>query len=551
MEFAEFAARADEVEEEPADLAITAAVADLVAIADDDLERVARFVQGRVFPAHDATKLDVGPSLCYEAIARAAGRNVSADDVEERLADVGEIGAVAESFDLGGQQGLGAFGDGGGADGHTVAEVDEELRAVAAAQGEGSEDEKRQRLFGLFNRAEPIEARFLARLVLGEMRVGVGEGTVRDAIAEAFEVPVEAVERAVQVSNDVGLVARVASEEGEDGLADVSLEVGRPVQAMLAQAGTVAEALEDWGEAVVEIKYDGARVQVHYDGRGVAVYSRNLEDVTGALPELGEFVEANVDVPAVIDGEAFAVADDGDPLPFQEVLKRFRRKHDVERMREEVRVELRAFDCLHADGVDLLDEALLDRHDRLRSVVPDDAVSDVLVSDDAEEIEGFEAAALEAGHEGVMLKDPGSAYTPGRRGKHWRKRKPDVETLDCVVTGAEWGEGRRAELFGTFELSVRDDDGYATVGNVATGITDEELADLTDRLRQYVVAEDGQDIEFEPAVVFEVGYEEIQPSPTYDSGYGLRFPRFLGVREDKDPADGDTVERVERLADRE
>ena len=290
-----------------------------------------------------------------------------------------------------------------------------------------------------------------------------------------------------------------------------------------------------------------------------------MEDVTAALPELVEHVREHATAPAILDGEAVAVDDDGEPLPFQEILRRFRRKHDVDRMREEVRVELRAFDCLHADGDDLLDAPLSRRHDRLHEVL-DRGVSELTVSDDADEIESVEAEALAAGHEGVMLKRPESTYNPGNRGKEWLKRKPDVETLDLVVTGAEWGEGRRAERFGTYEVSVRtkgagggaagdgnsagdnDGGGYATVGNVATGITDEELADLTDLLEPHVRSEAGQAVTVAPANVFEVGYEEIQTSPTYDSGYALRFPRFLAVRDDKAPADADSLERVRRLA---
>ena len=592
MRFRTFAERAAEMEAEPADLETVALVADLFVEAGADLDVVARFVQGRVVPAHDATKLDVGPALCYEALARAAGPNVTAADVEDRLASVGEIGAVAESLDLGGQRGLAAFGvgapdagdDGGGAsddggdggaasddgDGLTVAEVDGALRSIAAAEGAGSTDTKRDTLFGLFNRAEPIEARFLARLVLGEMRVGVGEGTVRDAVAEAFDVPVDEVERAIQVTNDCGLVAEVARDEGVEGLADLRLAVGRPVKAMLAQAGAAVDALESWDEAAVETKYDGARVQVHHPGDGGAprVFSRNLEDVTDALPEVVEFVDARLDAPAILDGEVVAIDDEGDPLPFQEVLRRFRRKHDVAATREAVAVELYAFDCLHADGDDLLEAPLAERHRRLSGLL-DDGVSELVVTDDPDEIAAVEEAAVEAGHEGVMLKNPESAYTPGKRGKNWLKRKPDVETLDLIVTGAEWGEGRRANLFGTFLLSVRTDgrasggdsadgdqaggnpddrnDGLATIGKVATGFTDEELAEIYELLEPHVRAQSGQEVDLEPAVVFEVGYEEIQRSPTYSSGHALRFPRFVGVRDDKDPADADGLDRVERL----
>jgi len=584
MQFADFAARGAELEAEPGDHATVAGVRQLLGEADDDLPTVVRFLQGRVYPAWDGRTLDVGPALLRAAIARAAGPNVDADDVEERLAAVGDIGAVAAAYDFGGQRGLGAFG-GGRPDALTVAAVDERLRGVATADGEGSEDRRVETLFGLFNRASPEEATFLARLVLGTMRIGVGGGTVRDAIAVAFLEPIStddpanvgddadddpatappedavaAVERALQVSNDYGRVAVVARDEGRAGLNAMGLEVGRPVQAMLAQAGATTDGIDAWEEAVVETKFDGARVQVHHDSAGTRVFSRNMEDVTDPLPEVVEFVAAELDVPAVLDGEVVAVDDNGDPLPFQEVLRRFRRKYDIERMREEVRVELRAFDCLHADGTDLLDAPLRDRRDRLRGLLGDtDAVETALRTTDPGEVAVAERAALESGHEGVMLKDPASAYEPGKRGRNWLKRKPDVETVDLVVTGAEWGEGRRANLLGTFLLSARVEDGggvgdatnaaYATIGKVATGITDEKLDSLTDRLEPHIEHEDGQTVSIEPAVVFEVGYEEIQLSPTYESGYALRFPRFVSVRPDNSPADADTVTRVARLAD--
>ncbi|WP_207588967.1 ATP-dependent DNA ligase LigA [Halomontanus rarus] len=550
MEFAAFATHAAEIEAEPADLEIVDLVTELFEDAgetDDDLAILARFVQGRVFPAWDSTTLDIGPRSCYEAIARAAGRNVSAADVEDDLAEVGEIGAVAAGYEFGGQQGLGAF-TGGGTNDLTVREVHETLIDLAAAEGSGSQDRKVDLLFSLFNRCSSEEARYLARIVLSEMRIGVGEGTVRDGIAAAFDVPADRVERALQVSNDYGRVAVVAREEGLEGLDALDLELGRPVQAMLAQAGTVTDALESWDETAVEWKYDGARVQVHYDGEETTVFSRNMENVTDALPEVVEFAEEFLEQPAILDGEVVAVDEEGDPLPFQEVLRRFRRKHDVAKAREDVTVEPVFFDCLHVAGEDLLDDPLVERHDRLESLLSDgEGLSKLWLTGDSEAIEEIDADALESGHEGIMLKDPASTYSPGRRGKHWLKRKPDVETLDLVVTGAEWGEGRRATFLGTFLLSVRDGDGYETIGKVATGITDETLAELTDRLEPHIRTQEGQTVDLEPAVVFEVGYEEIQSSPTYSAGYALRFPRFLGVREDKDPEDAETLERVLEL----
>ncbi len=544
MEFAVFCDRASEIEAEPADLEIIDLVAAILSAADTDLRVVARFVQGRIFPGWRSVTLDIGPTLCYKAIARSAGQNVTVQDVEARLADVGEVGEVATSFDLGSQQGLAAFG--AGEDPLSVGEVYTELERLAETTGAGSQSRKLDILFGLFNRSSPEEARFLARLVLSEMRIGVGGGTVRDAIAQAFDVPVDAVARALQVSNDYGLVAETAKVDGAKGLASITLTVGRPVQSMLAQAGTVADGLEAWDSVGVQWKYDGARIQAHVDG-DVRVFSRNMEEVTDPLPEIVEFLEARVDGPAILDGEVVAVDHGGDPLPFQEVLRRFRRKHDVAAAREAVALEPYFFDCLHADGDDLIDRPFVERFETLESMLSD-GLSSLTITDDPDDVSRIEGEAIAAGHEGIMLKNPEAAYTPSRRGKNWLKVKPDVETLDLVVTGAEWGEGRRATFLGTFELSVRTDDSFAQIGNVATGVTDEELADLTERLEPHIVAQDGQQVTIEPAVVFEVGYEEIQRSPTYDSGYALRFPRFVGVRDDLSPADADTLERLERLA---
>lgn len=560
MNFEAFAARASEIESTTADLAITSLVADLFREANDDsterspvsnrtesddLEILARFIQGRVFPAYNSTTLDIGPSLCYTALARAAGPNIDTNDIEDRLADVGEIGAVAANCDLGGQQGLSAFGE--GANSLTVSEVDRELHTLAAVEGAGSEDRKLDIFFGLFNRCSSEEARYLSRLVLSEMRIGVGEGVVRDAISEAFSISNECVERALQLSNDYGHVTTVARDEGKAGLSAISLEIGRPVQSMLAQAGTVGETIEEWGEVGIEWKYDGARVQIHADDESVRIFSRNMEEVTVALPEIVEYVKAHLDSPAIIDGEVVAIDGSGDPLPFQEVLRRFRRKHEIERARKETTLELVVFDCLHVDGEDLLDEPLIERYEKLSTIL-DTGVSELVYMSDPDEIAGIEAESLEAGHEGIMLKNLDSTYSPGKRGKNWRKRKPGVETLDLVVTGGEWGEGRRATFFGTFELSVRSGETFETIGKVATGITDQELVDLTELLEPHVLMERGQTVEFQPEVVFEVGYEEIQRSPTSGSSYALRFPRFLAVRDDVGPNDADSLERVKRLA---
>lgn len=585
MEINEFTRIAADIEQRESDTEIiNRTSAALEAAGTEDLPLLARFLQGNVFPGWDGRKIDIGKSLAYEAIAKTAGTNVTADDVEDDLADIGEIGEVVQQYDFASQQGLAAFG-GGDTDSLTLTEVHDEFERLAATEGSGSEDTKVSILHGLFNKGDSEDGKYLTRLVLGEMRIGVGGGTIRDAIAEAFDVSVDEVARAIQVSNDYGDVAVTAAEGGESALQDFQLEVGRPVDAMLAQAGTINDGFEEWdGTVAVDWKFDGARVQAHTDGNGdTRIFSRNLEEVTAALPEVVEYIDDTLDVPAVIDGEVVAVDEDNNPEPFQEILRRFRRKHEVEQMRDEVRVKLVAFDCLHADGEDLLQEPLRERVRHLSDLLPSRTATDnndstaavsapiietdadteapdlpgavqngvaaLTITDDPEIASNIETQALESGHEGIMLKDPNSTYSPGKRGKNWLKRKPDVETLDLVVTGAEWGEGRRAKFLGTFMLSVATEDGYETIGKVATGITDDELAMLSDILEPYIEHEDGQEVDITPSVVFEIGYEEIQESPTYESGYALRFPRFISVRDDKTPDDADTLERVERLTE--
>ena len=606
MKFEDFAEHVITIEAEPADLEIVSLVSELFIRAgnesEETLSTVVRFVKGTVFPAWSSQTLDVGPALLHETIAQAAGPNIDSADVENRLADYGEIGAVAASYDLSGQRGLSAFTT-STSDPLTITRVNDTLRAVASASGDGSESRRRDLLFGLFSKASSSEARILARLTLGEMRIGVGTGTVRDAIISGFIQPptdndiesakthedaqsapvasqsqtdntdvsisedeqtersnpdssansdsAAVVERALQVSNDYGMVATIARNQGRAGLADISLEVGRPIQAMLAQAADSVDAVDTWDAVAVETKFDGARVQIHTDGESVSLYSRNMENVTDPLPEIVEFISQRVTVPAILDAEVVAVSDDGNPLAFQEVLRRFRRKYDIDAMRDSVSLNVYVFDCLHVDDTDLLDMSLRQRRDKLRGLFETtDALSPFQITTETDVIAQARTQALSNGHEGVMLKDPDSTYNPGSRGQHWLKHKPDVETLDLVVTGAEWGEGRRANVFGTFVVSARttaDEPQFEPLGKVATGLTDDQLDALTEQLRPHVRSEDGQTVMIEPAIVVEVGYEAIQRSPTYTSGFALRFPRVVGIRHDKAVSDADSLSRVRRL----
>jgi DNA ligase-1 len=540
MQFDEFAERAEKIESLSGDHETVDKVASLLSDADEVCVAV-RFAQGRVFPAWDDRKIDVGPSLLYDALSLAG--DATAEEIEKRVAETGDIGDVAHEMEFSGQQTFGTSE-------RSLSDVYASFERLASKEGEGSQETKTRELGNLFMDASPNGAKYLARLVLGEMRLGVGEGTVRDAVVEAFDVDAELVERGIMLTNDTGEVAEVARDDGDEGLASLEMVVGRPVKPMLAQTTTVENVFADLdaNEAIVQTKYDGARVQLHF-GDETRIFSRSLEDLTDSLPDIVERVDEVVgDGSHILDAEIVAVGDEG-PLPFQEVLRRIRRKYRVEEMRDEVELELYVFDILYDDGA-VIDEILEERTDRLSDAVEEEAVARTSVVGNHETVRREENTALELGHEGVVVKKPGSTYSPGRRGKNWLKIKPEPETLDLVVTGGEWGEGRRASLVGSYLLSVlSEDDGYETVGKVATGLTDERLEELTERFVDggLVISEDGKEIQFKPAVVFEVGYEEIQSSPVYSSGYALRFPRFLGVRDDKSVEDADTVERLERI----
>ncbi|MCK4928416.1 MAG: ATP-dependent DNA ligase, partial [Methanosarcinales archaeon] len=299
--------------------------------------------------------------------------------------------------------------------------------------------------------------------------------------------------------------------------------------------------------------FDGARVQIHKDGDNVSIYSRRLEDVTGSLPDLVDMVQTGVSAQsAVLDGEAVVLGQDGKPGAFQQILKRFRRKYDVDTMMAEIPLQLFLFDIVYLDGESLFDMTLVQRRQRLVDCVTPSDIMQVAkqpVTSDVHIIEDIYKQALDAGHEGVMLKNPESLYSPGRRGKHWLKVKPLMETLDLTVVGGEWGEGRRANFIGSYQLACIEPDtgNFLSIGRVGTGITDDMLEELTSRFKELIVVESGKELEFMPQVVFEVAFEEIQKSPTYDSGFALRFPRLVRVRDDKSADEADTHERIEQL----
>ena len=510
---------------------------------DDELAVASGFIMGDLFSPSMDLVMGVGPSILYEAMARACG--CSTERISDMLRATGDPGLVASAaVDKKKPIGFAAFIKD---EPLSIKEVYQRLVAVARASGKGSQDAKVKNLQYLFSQATPLEAQYIARLAIEDMRIGIGEGGVRDAIAQAFSQDASKVERAYNLTNDIGLVA-VNARKGT--LADLSVLINHPIKMMLAQVGEgISASMQELGSAAIEWKYDGARVQIHKDGKRVRIFSRRLEDVTRSLPEIVRLAQEVRADKAILDGEVVAIGKDSRPLAFQEILKRFRRKYNVEKQAKETPLHLFLFDLIYLDGQSTVDLPLTRRRELLEGIADPSILADQVISDSVQKAEEIYHQALEKGHEGLILKNSMSVYAPGKRGKNWLKIKPVMETLDLAVIGAKWGEGRRASFLGSYRLACLDEatSKLLDIGWVATGLTDEALAELTELFRELILVQNGMEVELKPAVIFEVAYEEIQKSQSYSSGYALRFPRLVRVRDDKSLEEADSLERVESL----
>ena len=545
LTFEEFSKFCNVIEKISSTLELTARIAEFIKKIDDDkdLYNAVLFLMGRIYPPWDERELGVGVGLIYESIRIATG--LSKNKIENLVKETGDLGKACE-IALKNKTQLTLFQEE-----LTLQSLREVFDAISSLTGEGSQKRKIRMLADLYISASPLEARYLTRLILGEMRLGVGEGIIRDAIAKAWKINVDIVERAYMITNDLGRVAVVAKNEGKEGLEKIKIEMHIPVKMMLAQvAESIDEAVREMGNVAVEWKFDGSRIQAHWDGERITIYSRRLENVTKALPEIVDEIKANVKKGVILDGEVIAVKN-GKPMPFQNVLRRFRRKYEVSKMMEKIPLIVYFFDVLYYNA-ETIDLPLKKRREILLSVINESErikIAKQVITNDTKEIERVYKEALDAGHEGAMLKNPSSLYIPGKRGKNWLKLKAVMETLDLIVVAGEWGEGKRSHLISSYELACIDPvtGKLQTVGKVATGFTDEDLEELTELFKPLIEYEEGKKIVFQPKYVFEVAYQEIQKSPKYESGFALRFPRFVRLRDDKDVDEADTIERVAKL----
>ncbi len=509
-----------------------------------EIEPAVSMILGRVFPRWDQRELDVSWISLINIVRRLSG--VSKDHFLKIFKDEGDVGETVERIfrtcrikrqSVLFEKPL------------TIMEVRRILESVAESSGHGSRERKERLIEALLGRANPLEAKYITKIIIGEMRTGFQEGLMEAAVSKAFNLPLELVQRASLLTGDVAEVAAICRLEGEDALSRINLKVFKPVKPMLAQmASSLEEAIkEHGGRSALEYKLDGARIQIHKSRDKVRIFSRRLTDVTVSLPEISQMIRGNVKAgECILEGEVIAVGADDHPLPFQHLMRRFRRVSDVEDMMREIPIKLYLFDILYVDGESMIDQPYIKRRERLRRVAGRIPLTDQIVTDSLREAERFFKEAIDLGHEGVVVKRLDSPYTPGVRGKHWFKIKEVLEPLDLVIVAAEYGYGRRHGLLSDYYLAARDEDTgrFMIVGKTFKGLTDREIIEMTKRLREISIGEEGNRVYVQPKIVVEVAYNEIQRSPKYECGMALRFARITRIRDDKSVDEADTIQKV-------
>jgi len=528
----------------------TSLIADFLSMVGEEdpniLSIVTLLTLGRIFPTWSEEELGLGSKLLMKAIALVVG--VKPGEVEDQMRDSGDIGLAAqELFSRKVQSTLFRRN-------LTIEKVHQNLVKIADITGGRSQYKKLEILRELLSSASPLEAKYITRTVIEELRVGVGEGTMKDAVSRAFKVPKETVERAHMLTNDLGLVAEVTKEQGTEGLQKLTLEPGKPVKPMLAQLSpNYITSIQEMGWAFCETKYDGIRVQIHREGDEINIFTRRLENISPALPEIIEYIKKAIKPSEfIVEGEII-VTQDGKPISFQYILQRVRRKYEIEKMREKIPLTIYLFDVLYYNQP-VLDEPFKDRRELLEKIVQiiprklELSTQVKVTPENPEKAENLFNESIDEGHEGIMIKDPYAPYIPGIRGKKMLKWKATPETLDLVVVGGTYGTGKRAHLIGSFLLALRDvDNKLKNLAHVATGLDDKTLHELSEISEPLIIRKIGRQVEMVPSIIMEIAFSEIVKSPEYESGYSLRFPVVKRIRNDLSIEDIDTVDRVKSI----
>ena len=539
------------------------------AVPPEMIDKAVYLTQGNVFPDYVGIQLGLAEKLVLKALNFTTG--VSEERLESLWHELGDMGLVAEQAVAGKKQ-TSLFSEK-----LTVSRVYQNLADIARASGSGSQDLKIRKLAELLHDSSPKEAKYIIRTVVGKMRLGIADMTIVDALAATFgeKERRDEVERAYNVSSDLGEVSRILATEGMAGLSGIHLKLGRPIRAMLCERlGSLEEIIGKLGRCVFEYKYDGLRMQAHTDPGGTRIFSRHLEDITEQFPEIRDSLrEAFKGKSGIVEGEAVPVdTNTGEFRPFQEVSRRRGRKYELDVMAQEYPVHLFLFDCLYRDGTDLTTVPLNDRRKALVELIePNEKIqlSKVIETDKIDQAQLFFDEAIDGGCEGIVAKSPESAYEAGARGFQWIKYKRDyksemTDTVDLVVVGAYSGRGKRAGTYGALLMAAYDKkaDMFRTTSKLGTGFDDPTLFSLPERLKAWragkkparVDSKMQPDVWFNPAVVLEVLGAEITLSPTHtcamgavrqESGLAVRFPRFTGRwRDDKMPEDATTDEEL-------
>ena len=495
---------------------------------DASLERAVVFFSGSPFPQREERVTGVGGATISNAVSAVTNR--SADDVWASWSKHGDAGdTIADNF-LEREQAI------------TLSEVGEYFERIAATPGA---NEKRSILIDLLHKVDAQGARYIVKILVGELRIGLQEGLVESAIAKAFGRKVDAVRRANMFTGDIGATALLAKS---DALESAKMALFHPFAFMLAQPE------EDPDEIVATLgvgafaddKYDGIRAQIHTDGREVRVYSRTLDNVTHRFPEI-ETAALGLERSVILDGEIVAFSDR--ILPFDIIQTRLGRRKVSEGLLRDAPVAFFAFDLLYENGEPLFELPLRERLERLREIIHGGAIrlsDQTPIRDSAHVDELFDASRARA-NEGLVVKDPGSIYTPGRRGKSWLKYKKALATLDCVVTAAEYGHGKRRGVLSDYTFAVLRDSELVNIGKAYSGLTDVEIDQLTKYFQQITTARYGPVHVVEPKIVLEIAFDRIQESSRHKSGYALRFPRIVRIRDDKNVEQISTIDEVRRI----
>ena len=557
-----FSLNADRIAATSKKLEKTAIVAEyLRSLEPEDAARAALFLSGRPFPAYEEATLGVGGSLLWRAVSELSGKSDS--QLRDLYRAHGDLGAVAgaalpeRSSEL------------------TLSNLEQEFHTLSSTRGPVS---KLAIILKLLGHASPSEAKYIIKIITGDLRIGLKESLVEEAIAKAYDVPLKDVQRANMLLGDVGETLKLASS---DSLADAHMRLFHPIDFMLASpAESAADALSYFSDAHVEDKYDGIRAQAHVSNAQVRLFSRTRDEITASFPELPGTL-AGIPENAILDGEIVAwSANTAKPraLPFSVLQQRLGRKKVSEKMLRDVPVAYLVFDVLYAgeqlllnlplhERVEILGRLLasrkpvaaqsLDSQARLLFAAEDEPAeasvvqAPVFSAKTAEELEMLFTAAQDRGNEGLMIKDRNSPYTPGRRGKSWLKLKKELATLDVVVTAVEYGHGKRIGVLSDYTFAVWDGDRLVNIGKAYSGLTDVEIAEMTMWFLKHTVDDQGMRLIVDPQVILEVAFNNMMRSTRHESGYALRFPRILRIRNDKRPEDADTIETAARIFERQ